>query len=220
MVRCSSMPSAAVATSPSRTTRPLRSDTTSCMKSSGVCKRPCRRMVRSSSALVTRPTGTARLPACSAAVTCGTLTPAACNRCGSRLTVSSRFTPPDTCTSATPAIERSSRVMPGSAICVSCAGVSDAEYSDNVTIGASVGLNFLRIGSSISCGKSWRFVLMASRMSCVASERSFEYTNCVTICAKPSRASPLIDLTPEMLWIASSIGSSTSRSTCSGDAPG
>ena len=112
--------------------------------------------------------------------------------------VSSRFTAPVTATSATPGMERNSRVIPGSAICVSCAGVSDVENNESVTMGASVSLNRRRMGSSISCGRSWRLVLMASRISCVASWSGLEKTNSVVICAKPSRASPLMLLTPEM----------------------
>ncbi len=153
-VRCSSMPSSAVATSPRRTTRPPFSATTRLMKSCGPSRRPRRRIVRSSSAPFTRPTGTARLPCCSAPTTCGTETPAAKRRCGSRFTVSSRFTDPVTDTSATPGIARSSRVIPGSASNVSCAGDSVFDDRPSVTMGASVGLNLRRIGSSISCGRS------------------------------------------------------------------
>ena len=103
---------------------------------------------------------------------------------------------------------------------MSCAGDNVVENSDSVMIGKSFGLNLLRMGSSISCGRSWRLRLIASRISCVASCSPLENTNFVMTVAKPSRASPLIDSTPEIDWIASSIGSRTSRSTCSGDAPG
>ena len=90
----------------------------------------------------TRPTGAARFCACSACTTCATLTFAACSLCGSTSTVSSRSTLPKICTSATPGIARSSRVMPGSASRVSSAGDSTVDDIATDTIGRSVLLNF------------------------------------------------------------------------------
>jgi hypothetical protein len=52
---------------------------------------------------------------------------------------------------------------------VSSPGDSVVDESDSDTIGRSVSLNFLMIGSSISAGRSERMPEMASRMSCVAS---------------------------------------------------
>ena len=72
-VRGSSVPSRASATSPSRTSRPLRCVTTSCAKSAGVSSRPLSRIVRSSSEPLSRPTGAARFCACSAWTTSPTL---------------------------------------------------------------------------------------------------------------------------------------------------
>ena len=46
---------------------------------------------------------------------------------------------------------------------------STVDVSESWTIGKSFGLNRLRIGSSISGGRSARMAEMASRMSCVAS---------------------------------------------------
>ena len=84
-------------------------------------RRPLSRIERSSRSPVTRPTGAARFWSWSACTTCPTLTPAACSATGSSSTVSSRSTLPLTATSATPGIERSSRVIDGSASRVSSA---------------------------------------------------------------------------------------------------
>ena len=126
------------------------------------------RIERSSSAPFTRPTGAARFCSWSACTTCATLTSAACSRCGSTSTVSSRSTLPKICTSATPGIARSSRVIPGSASRVSSAGDSTVDEIAIETIGRSVSLNFWMIGSFISVGRSARIAEIASRMSCDA----------------------------------------------------
>ena len=82
-----------------------RSATTSWSKSAGPSSRPCSRMVRSSSAPLSRPTGAARFCACSACTTCGDAdarglaAPAGCSS-----TVISRSMPPTTLTWATPGI--------------------------------------------------------------------------------------------------------------------
>ena len=61
---------------------------------------------------------------------------------------------------------------------------------------------------------------MPSRMSCVASWRSLAKTNSTVITPKLSSALLWIFLTPLIAEICSSIGSMTSRSTVSGEAPG
>src|SRR6185312_4990298 len=112
--------------------------------------------------------------------------------------------------------------MPGSAIRVSVAGgmVSDVSVSD--TTGISLGSSRLNTGSFISVGRSSRLDEIASRMSCDACWMSLSYSNTTRNCASPSvdvdvvrcQSMPVIDEN------ASSIGSTTSRSTTSGDAPG
>jgi hypothetical protein len=98
-------------------------------------------------------------------------------RDGMSSTVSSRSTLPLTSTSATPGSDRSSRVIVGSARRDSSACDSVLLVSASETIGRSVSLNFLMIGSFISSGRSARFAEMASRRSCVASARSFPNWN-------------------------------------------
>ena len=134
--------------------------------------------------------------------------------------MSSRSCFPLTVTSATPASDRSSRVMAGSAMRVSSAAESRSECRAIDMTGRSVSFNFLMIGSSISAGRSARTSEMASRMSWVASARGLSKANSIMIQAKPSWATPLTVLTPAIPAICSSTGSSTSRSTMSGEAPG
>ena len=69
--------------------------------------------------------------------------------------------------------------MPGSASRVSSAGDSVFDDSASDTIGRSVSLNFLMIGSFISVGRSARIAEIASRMSCDASLRSFSNRNSI-----------------------------------------
>jgi hypothetical protein len=76
-------------------------------------------------------------------------------------------------TCETPGIPRISRVIIGSTTRVSSAGDIVEELTAICTIGKSFGLNRLMIGSSISGGRSFRIALIPSRMSCVASFRSF-----------------------------------------------
>ncbi len=172
-VRGSSVPSRTVATCPSRIAWPLRSATTTLAKSSGVSSRPFRRMVCSSSFPVMRPTGAARFCAWSACTTCSTLNPAAWSAAGLSSTVSSRSMPPTTVTCATPGTERSSRTTVGSAMRESCVAGSVSEVSVSETMGMSAGSNRVRMGSSISFGRSARLLEMASRMSCEACWMSF-----------------------------------------------
>jgi hypothetical protein len=88
------------------------------------------------------------------------------------------------------------------------------------TIGWSFGSKRVRIGSSISCGRSARICDTASRMSCVACCRSFSKLNSTRMVPKPSSDCEVTRSTPLIPAIASSIGSTTSRSTMSGEAPG
>ncbi len=214
------MASRIVATSPSRTTRPPAWVTTSCSNSRGDSNRPRRRMVRSSKSPVSRPTGAARFCDCSAITTCPTPIPAACSASGRSSTVSSRSSAPTTFTCATPPMPRSSRVRPGSAMRLSSGASIRAEESARETIGRSLGSKRVRIGSSISRGRSPRIPEIASRMSCVACCRSLSKSKMTMIDAKLSSACELMSSTPEMLEIASSMGSTISRSTPSGEAPG
>ena len=94
--------------------------------------------------------------------------------------------------------------------------------SVNVTIGSWVGSKRVRIGSSISSGSSCRLALIASRMSCVASWRFFSKSKNTMNCASPSvaEAEVCFPSIPLIEKIASSTGSTISRSTVSGDAPG
>ncbi len=189
-------------------------------KSAGVSSRPSRRMVRSSSVPLSRPTGAARFCVCSACTTSPTPMPAACRACGLSAMVISRSMPPTTRTSATPVTPRNCRVRPGSAIRVRSPPVSVLDASVSCTIGKSFGSNLVRIGSSISGGRSLRICEMPSRMSCVASCRSLAKMNSTVITPKLSSALLWIFLTPLIAEICSSIGSMTSRSTVSGEAPG
>jgi hypothetical protein len=127
---------------------------------------------------------------------------------------------PETSTSATPGIERSSRVMPGSASRVSSRGESTVEESASDTMGVSVSLSFRMIGSSISSGRSFRIPEIPSRMSWVASASGLVNWNSIMMLAKPSIALPFTFFTPVMEEMASSTGSRTSFSTVSGEAPG
>ena len=183
------------------------------VKSCTSSSRPLRRIVRSSSTPVRLPTGTDRFCCCNAATTSPTLMSLACSAAGFRSTIISRFTPPTTSTFATPAIERNSRVTPGSASNVSCGAVSSFDDMASCTTGRSVGLNFCRIGSFISAGRSLRLRLIASRISVVASCMFLPNWKNVTMVAKPSRASPCTLSTPEIPVIASSTRSRISRST-------
>ncbi len=219
-MRCSAVPSVTCATCPRRISCPSRSATTMFSNSAGVASRPLRRIERSSSAPFTFPTGAARFCSCNACTTCDTPTPAACNASGLSSTVSSRSSLPGIVTSATPPIDRNSREIPGSASRVSSAGVSVDELSASDTMGRSVSLNFLMIGSSSSVGRSCRMLEIASRMSCVASVSGLSKRNSTVMKPKPSSARPFTCFTPAIEEIASSIGSSSSRSTPSGDAPG
>ena len=77
-------------------------------------------------------------------------------------------------TSATPGMPRSSRVMPADRPAASApARVSRLDDSASDTIGKSAGSNRVRIGSSISGGRSLRISEILSRISWVASCRSF-----------------------------------------------
>ncbi len=90
------------------------------------------------------------------------------------------------------------------------------------TIGSSEGSNRVSTGSSISCGRSLRFEEIASRMSCEARSTSFSKSKNTVKIARPSVELEVVCF-PSIPWIAkiaSSIGSTTSRSTVSGDAPG
>ena len=103
---------------------------------------------------------------------------------------------------------------------VSSAPVSPGDESVSDTIGRSAGSNWVRIGSSISSGRSLRIDEILSRISCVATFGSFEKSNSTMMFAKLSSELERIRSMPLMPEMASSIGSTTSRSTMSGDAPG
>ena len=218
--RASAVPSRTTATSPRRTRRPFDSETTSRSKSAGVARRPRSRMVRSSSWPSSRPTGAERFCACSAPTTWATPTPAACSALGRSSTVSSRSTPPTTVAWATPAMPRSRRTIPGSAISVSAGPDSFGDDSTSETTGRSAGSKRVSTGSSISGGRSLRTALISSRICWVASCRSFSYANWTMNTAKLSSADDWICDTPLMPEMTSSTGSMTSRSTFSGAAPG
>ena len=115
---------------------------------------------------------------------------------------------------------RSRRVMSGSAMRVSSAPVRPGDDSVSDTIGRSAGSNWVRIGSSISGGRSLRIAEILSRISCVATFGSLEKSNSTMMFAKLSSELERIRSMPLMPEMASSIGSTTSRSTMSGEAPG
>ena len=132
--------------------------TTSCLKSAGESRRPLRRIVRSSSCPSRRPTGAARfcdLQRLHHLPDARRRRPA--DRAGRISTASSRSMAPTTFTSATPGMPRSRRVMSGSAMPRQL-GAASASCDDSVseTIGRSAGSNCVRIGSSISGGRSLR----------------------------------------------------------------
>jgi hypothetical protein len=220
--RCSSVPSSTVAICPSRMICPSRSATTSRAKSAGVSSRPLSRMARSSSAPLSRPTGAARFCASSAWTTWATLIPAACMSAGRTCTVSSRSSPPTTVTCATPGTVRRSRTIMGSASRVRTAVGTCAEVRASESTDCCEGSNRVRTGSSISVGRSARWVEIASRMSCEASWTSFSKSKKTTNWARPSVALACVrdQSTPLIVEKASSIGSTISRSTVSGEAPG
>ena len=112
------------------------------------------------------------------------------------------------------------RVTPGIDEAGELGPVSVFDVSASGTIGKSFGSKRVRIGSSISGGRSLRICEMASRMSCVASCRFFAKWNSTVMTPKLSSELDWIFLTPLIAEICSSIGSTTSRSTVSGEAPG
>jgi hypothetical protein len=171
-VRGSSVPSTARPTSESLTSRPLRLATTTWSKSVGPSSRPLRRMVRSVSASVTRPTGAARFWLCIACTTSATVTPAASSFAGSSSIDISRSILPCSLTSATPGTLRSSLTMSGSASCVSSGAAMLFDERMIETIGKPPGSKRVSTGSFISGGRSSRILEMESRMSCDASFRS------------------------------------------------
>ncbi len=88
------------------------------------------------------------------------------------------------------------------------------------TIGRSSGSNLRSTGSFISAGRSLRIPEMASRTSCAAWSGSLPKTNWTVMVAKPSSEVERISSIPERPLNASSIRSTTSCSTCDGEAPG
>ena len=137
-------------------------------------------------------------------------------------TVSSRSSPPTTLTWATPGTVRRSRTIIGSAMRVRVGVGISADVSASESTDCCEGSNRVSTGSSISVGRSARWVEMASRMSCEASWMSFSKSKNTVNCARPSVALAwvLAQSTPLMEENASSIGSTISRSTVSGEAPG
>jgi hypothetical protein len=110
--------------------------------------------------------------------------------------------------------------MPGSASRVRSEGdiLSDDRVSDR--IGRSCGSKRVRIGSSISVGRSFLTSEILSRMSCDACCRSFSKSKMTMMLPKPSVETECISSTPPMAEKASSSGVMSSRSTVLGDAPG
>ena len=119
-------------------------------------------------------------------------------------------------------MDRSARVTPGSASRLSVVAGTEPEVSVIVMIGSSDGSKRVSTGSSISGGRSSRWVEMASRMSCDACWIGFSKSKKMVQVARPSMPeqvdfSPSTPLIPK---IASSTGSMISRVTSDGDAPG
>ena len=111
-------------------------------------------------------------------------------------------------------------MIPGSAIRVSAAWSSESDESVSEMIGRSAGSKRRMIGSSISCGSSPRIAASSSRTSCDAWSAPFSKTKIAVIVAKPSDADERTSSIPSIPRIASSTGSTTSRSTTVGSAPG
>ena len=218
--RCSAVPSRTSATCPRRTSWPLRELTTSCAKSSGLSRRPFRRIDCSVRRPWSCPTGAARFCPCTAWTTWAMVIPDEAMSPGRTSIEISRLAPPTTVTCETPLIPRSERVMPGSASRVISGGDMRSEASTSETIGWSSGSNLRSTGSSISGGRSLRIPEMASRTSWVAWSGSLLKTNCTTMVAKPSSEVELILSIPERPLKASSMRSTTSCSTWVGEAPG
>ena len=151
-----------------------------------------------------------------------TPTPAACIAAGRSCTVISGYCPPTTSASATPLTPRSAPTTVGSAIAVSASWLIVAEVTVSERIDCSAGSNRVMIGSSISVGRSPRMVLIASRTSWAACATGLLKSKKTVNCARPSTAFERVipRSRPSIEKIASSIGSTTSRSTTSGDAPG
>ena len=76
--------------------------------------------------------------------------------------------------------------MPGSARRVNSAGDKTEDEIATETIGRSVSLNLLTIGSFISVGKSARIAEIASRTSCDATFRSLSNRNSIMSIEYPS----------------------------------
>ena len=177
-------------------------------------------MERSVSGPVTCPTGAARFCERRALTTWSTPTPAAVRRVGSSTTLSVAESAPATFTWATPATARSSPPICWSAIWVSCVGVSVVDVSASETMGSASGSKRWMSGSMISVGSCARTAEMASRTSCVAWSTGLSKLNWTMICANPSVDVERTSSSPLMLATRSSMRSTTSRSTWSGEAPG
>ena len=216
----SAKPSCTVATWARRTSwLPLRLMTI-CSNSAGDSMRPTRRMLWSSSAPRTLPTGAVAFCARSAATTSVTETAYSRSFSACSSTDSSRRSAPLTLTTATPGMPRKRSASWSSARRETSACVNEVDDSASCTIGCAAGSRRCSTGSRISTGSLWRTVPMALRTSSAASTMFLSKLKISTSRALPSLAVARTSSTPAMPCSAFSMRLTTSRSVVSGDAPG
>ena len=189
----SAKPSDTLATCPSRTTSLPRRLSTICSNSAGDSMRPTSRMLCSSSAPFTRPTGAVVFCIRSALTTSVTDMLYSRSFSARSSTESSRRSAPFTFTTATPSIARNRSARTSSARREISACVCPDEESASCMMGCAEGSMRRRIGSRISTGSLWRTEAMAFRISSEASTMFFLKLKMMTICA-------LLSADVERIW--------------------
>jgi hypothetical protein len=160
------------------------------------------------------------LSSASARVISPTPIPKAAIRSGSSRTSSWRETPPTTEALPTPSMTEKRFAITSSASTLRSPGAIMSELTATEMIGSSPGSKRSTVGSSAPSGKTAATAPILSRTSCTAVAEAISMSKIITIKASPARAVERISSTPLMVFTDSSIGSITSPSTASGDAPG
>jgi hypothetical protein len=184
----SAKPSSTLAICPRRTIRSPSRLTTMFSNSRGDSMRPTRRMLCSSSAPLTRPTGAVVFCMRSAFTTSATETLNSLSFSARSSTESSRRSAPSTSTTATPSTPLKRSASSSSASREISAWVSVSEESARVRMGSACGSMRTSTGSRISSGSLWRTEAMALRISSEASTMFFLKLKMITTCARLSEA--------------------------------
>ena len=182
--------------------------------------RPTRRMLWSSSAPRTLPTGAVAFCARSAATTSVTETSYSRSFSLRISTDNSRLSEPPTLTVATPGMPRNLSANWSSAKREISAWLWLDEDRASCMMGCAAGSRRCRIGSRISTGNLKRTDAMALRTSSAATTRFLSKLKMRMSVALPSAEVERSWSTPEMPCSAFSMRLTTSRSTVSGEAPG